>query len=123
MADNLQKIADSIEGLSLLDCSKLVKILEERLGVSAAAMAAPAPVAVAAAGGGEEKTAFTVTLKSAGSEKLKAIKLVRDATGLGLAEAKALAESGGVLKQDISKDEAEKMKQGFTEIGATVELS
>jgi large subunit ribosomal protein L7/L12 len=100
---------------------ELVKAIEEKFGVSAAA-----PVAVAAAAGPaaavEEQTEFTLVLKSAGDKKVDAIKQVRALTGLGLKEAKDLAEAGGVLKEGLSKEDAEKAKKDFEAIGATVEL-
>ena len=100
---------------------ELVKAIEEKFGVSAAA-----PVAVAAAAGPaaavEEQTEFTVTLKSAGDKKVEVIKAVRAITGLGLKEAKDLTESGGVLKEGVSKDEAEKFKKDLEAAGATVEV-
>ena len=97
-----------------------VKAIEEKFGVSAAA-----PVAAAAAGPAavvEEQTEFTVVLTSPGANKVAAIKAVRGVTGLGLKEAKDLTEAGGILKEGVSKDEAEKIKKEMTEAGATVEV-
>ncbi len=114
------QIVDAIAEKSLMEVMELVKAIEEKFGVSAAA-----PVAVAAAGPAavvEEQTEFTVTLKSAGEKKVEVIKAVRAITGLGLKEAKDLAEAGGVLKEAASKDEAEKMKKDLEAAGATVEV-
>ncbi len=115
-----------IEGMTVLELAGLVKELEEKFGVSAAA-----PVAVAAAGGPAagaateaEKTEFTVTLKAIGSEKIKVIKEVRAITGLGLKEAKDLVESAPkAIKEDVSKEEAEKIKKQVEGVGAEVEIS
>ena len=115
-----EQIVDAIAEKSLMEVMDLVKAIEEKFGVSAAA-----PVAVAAAGPAavvEEQTEFTVTLKSAGEKKVEVIKAVRAITGLGLKEAKDLAEAGGVLKEGASKDEAEKMKKDLEAAGATVEV-
>jgi large subunit ribosomal protein L7/L12 len=112
MAD-LQQLEDSIVGLSLLDAAQLVKKLEERLGVSAAAGAAPA----------EEKTEFAVVLKEVGANKINVIKAVREVTSLGLKEAKDLVDGAPkTVKEGISKEEAETIKKKFTEAGATVEV-
>ena len=127
MAD-LQRLEESIVGLSLLEAAQLVKKLEERLGVSAAA-AAPVMVAGggAAAGAGaapaEEKTEFTVVLKEVGANKINVIKAVREVTSLGLKEAKELVDGAPkTVKEGVSKEEAENMKKKFTEAGATVEV-
>ena len=115
-----EQIVEAVAAKSLLEVMELVKAIEEKFGVSAAA-----PVAVAAAGPAaavEEQTEFTVTLKSAGEKKVEVIKAVRAITGLGLKEAKDLAEAGGVLKEAASKDEAEKMKKDLEAAGATVEV-
>ena len=126
MAD-INAIAESIQGLTLLEASQLVKLLEEKLGVSAAAAA----VAVAPAGGGgaaaaapaEEKTEFTVVLTSAGANKINVIKVVREVTSLGLKEAKDLVDGAPkTIKEGVNKDEAESIKKKFTEAGATVEV-
>jgi large subunit ribosomal protein L7/L12 len=121
----LEEIFKKIDALSLGKAAQLVKAMEERWGVSAAA-----PVAVAAAGGAaaaaapvEEKTEFTVVLKDGGANKINVIKVVREATGLGLKEAKALVdESPKPVKENISKADAEDLKKKLTEAGATVEL-
>jgi len=112
MAD-LQQLEESIVGLSLLEAAELVKKLESRLGVSAAAAAAPA----------EEKTEFTVVLKEVGANKINVIKAVREVTSLGLKEAKELVDGAPKnVKEGVSKDEAETIKKKFTEAGAVVEV-
>lgn len=122
MAD-VTKILDEIKELTLLEVNDLVKALEEEFGVSAAA---PVMVAGAAAAGGaaaEEKTDFDVVLASAGDQKIKVIKVVREITGLGLAEAKAVVDGAPkTIKEAVAKDEAEAMKAKLAEVGATVEL-
>ncbi len=125
MAD-INAIADSIQGLTLLEASQLVKLLEEKLGVSAAAVAA----APAAAGGAaaaapvvEEKTEFTVVLTAAGANKINVIKAVREVTSLGLKEAKDLVDGAPkAVKEGVSKDEAEAIKKKFVDAGASVEV-
>ena len=105
--------------MTVVELSELVKAIEEEFGVSAVAAAAPAAGAAAA----EEKTSFNVVLASAGDQKIKVIKVVRDATGLGLKEAKELVDGAPkTVKENVSKDEAEDLKAKFTEVGATVEL-
>jgi large subunit ribosomal protein L7/L12 len=124
MAD-INAIAEQIQGLTLLEASQLVKMLEEKLGVSAAAsVAAAAPVAgAAAAPAAEEKTEFTVVLASVGSNKINVIKAVREVTSLGLKEAKDLVDGAPKpVKEGVSKDEAETIKKKFTDAGATVEI-
>ncbi len=125
MAD-LQQLEESIVGLSLLEAAELVKKLESRLGVSAAA-AAPVAVAGGAAAGAaapvEEKTEFTVVLKEVGANKINVIKAVREVTSLGLKEAKDLVDGAPKsIKEGVSKDEAETIRKKFTEAGATVEV-
>jgi len=125
MAD-LQQLEDQIVGLSLLDAAQLVKKLEARLGVSAAA-AAPVMVAGGGAAPGaapaEEKTEFTVVLTAAGANKINVIKAVREVTSLGLKEAKDLVDGAPkTVKENVSKEEAEAIKKKFTEAGATVEV-
>ena len=127
MAD-LQQLEESIVGLSLLDAAQLVKKLEERLGVSAAA-AAPVMMAGGGAGAGagaapaEEKTEFSVVLKEVGANKINVIKAVREVTSLGLKEAKDLVDGAPkTVKEGVSKEEAENIKKKFTEAGAVVEV-
>ena len=115
-----EQIVDAIAEKSLMEVMDLVKAIEDKFGVSAAA-----PVAVAAAGPAaavEEQTEFTVTLKSAGEKKVEVIKAVRAITGLGLKEAKDLTEAGGTVKEGVSKEDAEKMKKDLEAAGATVEI-
>ena len=116
-----EQIVDAIAAKSLMEVMELVKAIEEKFGVSAAA-----PVmAVAAAGPAaavEEQTEFNVILKSAGDKKVEVIKAVRAITGLGLKEAKDLTEAGGVVKEGASKDDAAKMKKDLEAAGATVEV-
>jgi large subunit ribosomal protein L7/L12 len=125
MAD-INAIADQIQGLTLLEASQLVKLLEERLGVSAAAAtaaAAPAAAAAAAAPAAEEKTEFTVVLQAAGPNKINVIKAVREVTSLGLKEAKDLVDGAPKpIKEGINKDEAEAIRKKFADAGATVEV-
>ena len=126
MAD-VAVLAEQIQGLTLMEAADLVKVLEEKLGVSAAAPMAMA--AAPAAGGGaaveeEEKTEFTVTLKAAGANKIQVIKPVREATGLGLKEAKAVVdEAPKAVKENVSKEEAEALKKALEAAGAEVALS
>ncbi|WP_411850009.1 50S ribosomal protein L7/L12 [Stenotrophomonas sp. LGBM10] len=116
-----EQIVDAIAEKSLMEVMELVKAIEEKFGVSAAA-----PVAVAAAAGPaaavEEQTEFDVILKSAGDKKVEVIKAVRAITGLGLKEAKDLAEAGGMIKEAASKDDAAKFKKDLEAAGATVEV-
>jgi large subunit ribosomal protein L7/L12 len=124
MAD-INAIADQIQGLTLLEASQLVKLLEEKLGVSAAAAVAAvaAPAAGAAAAAVEEKTEFAVVLTGAGSNKINVIKVVREVTSLGLKEAKDLVDGAPKpVKEGVSKDEAAAIAKKFTDAGATVEV-
>jgi large subunit ribosomal protein L7/L12 len=128
MAD-LQQLEESIVGLSLLDAAALVKKLEERLGVSAAAAAPVMMAGAAGAGAGaaaapvEEKTEFAVVLTAVGANKINVIKAVREVTSLGLKEAKDLVDGAPkTIKEGVNKDEAENIKKKFTEAGATVEV-
>ena len=124
MAD-INAIAEQIQGLSLLEASQLVKLLEEKLGVSAAAasVAVAAPGAAPAAAAAEEKTEFSVILVAAGAAKINVIKAVREVTSLGLKEAKDLVDGAPKpIKEGVNKDEAESLKKKFTEAGATVEI-
>ena len=121
---NREEIISAIESMTILELADLVKAMEEKVGVSAAAPVAVAGVAGAAAAAEEEKTEFDVVLKEAGSEKIKVIKVVREVvSGLGLKEAKEIVESAPkTLKEGVSKEEAEKIKAQFAEVGATVEI-
>ena len=124
MSEKVEKLIEDVKALTVLELPELVSALEEEFGVSAAA-----PVAVAAApgaAGGEaaaEKTEFDVVLKEVGDQKIKVIKVVRELTGLGLKEAKALVDGAPkTVKEGVAKDEAEEMKSKIEEVGATVEL-
>src|SRR5881394_1055969 len=126
MAD-IQAIVDQIKEMTLLEASQLVKLMEETFGVSAAAAAVAAPAA--AAGGGEaaapaeEKTEFDVILQAAGGQKINVIKVVREVTSLGLKEAKDLVEAAPkAVKEGVSKEEAETVRQKLADAGATVEV-
>ncbi|WP_315267393.1 50S ribosomal protein L7/L12 [Selenomonas noxia] len=122
---NKDQILEAIENMTVLELSELVKAMEEKFGVSAAA-----PVAVAAAGGaapaaagGEEKSEFTVVLAAAGDKKINVIKAVREATGLGLKEAKELVDGAPKpVKENVAKAEADELKAKLEEAGAMVEL-
>ena len=122
---NKDQILEAIENMTVLELSELVKAMEEKFGVSAAAPVAVAAVGAAAPAGGaeEEKTEFTVVLASAGDKKINVIKAVREATGLGLKEAKDLVDGAPKpVKENIGKAEAEELKGKLEEAGATVEL-
>ena len=117
----IDELLESIDALSVAELAELVKGIEEKYGVSAAAVAAPAAGAGAAAA--EEKSSFNVVLKEAGANKIQVIKVVRDATGLGLKEAKDLVDGAPkTVKENVKKEEAEELKAKFAEAGATVEL-
>jgi len=126
MAANLEKIVEELSGLSVLEAAELVKALEEKWGVSAAA---PVAMAAVAAGGGaaaeavEEKTEFDVIIKDAGAKKIDVIKVIRQLTSLGLGEAKTLAETaGGKVLSAVGKDAASDAKKKLEEAGAQVEV-
>lgn len=122
MAD-ITKLVDEIKELTLLEVNDLVKALEEEFGVSAAAPVMVAGVAGDAGAAAEEKSEFDVVLAGAGAQKIKVIKVVREITGLGLAEAKALVDGAPkTVKEAVAKDAAEEMKAKLEEVGATVEL-
>ena len=122
-SEKITALIEEVKGLTVLELSELVHALEDEFGVSAAAMAAPAAGAGAAAPAAEEKTEFDVVLAEIGAEKIKVIKAVREITGLGLAEAKAMVEGAPkTLKEAVSKDEAEELKKKLEEAGAKVEL-
>ena len=127
MAANLEKLADQLSELTVLEAADLVKMLEEKWGVSAAA-----PVAVAAAAGpaagaaeaAEEKTEFDVVIKEAGPKKIEVIKVIRQLTSLGLGDAKTMAETaGGKILTQVGKDAAEDAKKKLEEAGAVIELA
>ena len=117
-----EEMIEEIKKMTVVELADLVKAIEEEFGVSAVAAAAPA-AGGAAAGAVEEKSAFNVVLKDAGDQKIKVIKVVRDATGLGLKEAKELVDGAPkTVKEGASKEEAEELKAKFTEVGAVIEL-
>jgi large subunit ribosomal protein L7/L12 len=125
MAANLEKLADQLSELSVLEAAELVKVLEEKWGVSAAA-----PVAMAAAGPAvaaepvEEKTEFDVVIKDTGPKKIEVIKVIRQLTSLGLGDAKTMAETvGGKVLTQVGKDAAEEAKKKLEEAGAVIELA
>lgn len=121
LSKNAEKVLELVETLTIVELADLVSAMEEKFGVSAAAPVAAAGAAPAASAD-EEKTAFDVVMTSAGGQKIAVIKVIREITGLGLAEAKALADNGGNVKTGIKKDEAEKIKTQLTEAGATIEV-
>jgi large subunit ribosomal protein L7/L12 len=118
-----QAIVDGIEKMSVLDLNELVKLLEKKFGVSAAAVAMAAPAAGAAAGGAEEKSTVTIHLKEAGAQKIAVIKVVKEVLGLGLKEAKDLVDAApSDLKTGVKKAEADEIKKKLEEAGGKVEL-
>lgn len=118
-----EDIIQAIKEMSVLELNELVEACEEEFGVSAAAPVAVAGAAGAAGAGAEEKSEFEVVLASAGSQKIKVIKAVREITGLGLKEAKEIVDGAPkTLKEGVAKEEAEEMKTKLEEVGATVEL-
>ena len=123
-SEKIEALVSEVEKLTVLELSELVSAIEEKFGVSAAAAVAVAgPVAGGAAAAAEEKTEFDVILAAAGAEKIKVIKVVREITGLGLGEAKALVDSAPkTLKEAASKEDAESIKAKLEEVGAKVEL-
>jgi large subunit ribosomal protein L7/L12 len=121
MSEKTDKMLEEIDALTVVELAELVKGIEEKYGVTAAAVAAPA--AGAGAGAAEEKSEFNIVLKDAGASKLQVIKVVREVTGLGLKEAKDLVDGAPkTIKEGVAKDEAEAMKAKFVEAGAVVEL-
>ena len=122
--EKIENIIAEIEKLTVLELADLVKAIEEKFGVSAAAAAVVAAAPGAGAAAAEEKTEFNVVLKEAGANKIAVIKVVREATGLGLKEAKDLVDGAPkTIKENVAKEEAEKLKASLTEAGATVELA
>ena len=119
---DMQKFIEEVKGMSVLELNELVKALEAEFGVSAAAPVAAAGAAAEAAPAAEEKTEFDVVLKDIGPNKIAIIKVVREATGLGLAEAKKAVESMGVIKDNMPKADAEALVAKLKEQGATAEL-
>ena len=122
--EKIENLIAEIEKLTVLELADLVKAIEEKFGVSAAAAAVVAAPAAGGAAAAEEKSAFNVVLKDAGSNKIAVIKVVREATGLGLKEAKDLVDGAPkTVKENASKEDAENLQKALTEAGATVELA
>ena len=118
----IEELLEKIDSLKVAELAELVKAIEEKYGVSAVAAAAPA-AGGAVAGAAEEKSSFDVVLKEVGANKIQVIKVVRDATGLGLKEAKDLVDGAPkTVKEGVSKEDAEALKAKFVEVGAVVEL-
>lgn len=123
-SEKITAMIEELKTLTVLELSELVKAVEEEFGVSAAAAVAVAAPAAGSAAAAEEKTEFDVVLKEVGAEKIKVIKVVREITGLGLAEAKAIVDGAPkTLKEAVGKEDAEAMKAKLAEVGATVELA
>ena len=119
-----EEMIEEIKKMTVVELADLVKAIEEEFGVSAVAAAAPAAAGAVAGAAAEEKSAFDVVLKEAGANKIQVIKVVRDATGLGLKEAKDLVDGAPkTIKEGVAKEEAEELKAKFTEAGAVVELA
>ena len=120
----IEELLETIDSLTVVELNELVKGIEEKYGVSAAAVAAPVAGGAAAGAAAEEKSSFNVVLKDAGANKIQVIKVVRDATGLGLKEAKDLVDGAPkTVKENVPTEEAEALKAKFVEVGATVELA
>lgn len=123
-SEKITAMIEELKALTVLELSELVKAVEEEFGVSAAAAVAVAAPAAGGAAAAEEKTEFDVVLKEVGAEKIKVIKVVREVTGLGLAEAKAIVDGAPkTIKEAAAKEEAEEIKAKFAEVGATIELA
>lgn len=124
LSKDAEKVLEIVEKMTVLELADLVKVMEDKFGVSAAAPVAAVAAAPAAAEEAEEKSAYDIVLKSAGDNKINVIKVIREITDLGLMEAKQLAEgSDEKIKEAVPKDEAEEIKAKFEEAGATVELA
>ena len=121
--EKFKDMVSKIESMSVMDLAELVKVLEDKFGVSAMAMAAPAASPATGAAQVEEKTSFTVELKDGGAQKIQVIKVIRDSLGLGLKEAKDLVDGAPkVVKENVKKEEAEELKKKIEEAGGKVEL-
>ncbi|MBR3511905.1 MAG: 50S ribosomal protein L7/L12 [Clostridia bacterium] len=124
MSEKIEKMLEEIDKLTVVELAELVKGIEEKYGVTAAAVAAPAAGAAGAAGAAEEKSEFNIVLKESGANKIAVIKVVRDVTGLGLKEAKELVDGAPkTVKEGVAAAEAEEIKAKFVEAGAVVELA
>ena len=122
--EKIEKLIEEIDSLTVVELADLVKAIEEKYGVSAVAAAAPAAGGAGEGDAAAEKSSYDVVLAEAGDQKIKVIKVVRDATGLGLKEAKELVDGAPkTIKEGVSKEEAEELKAKFVEVGATVELA
>ena len=122
--EKIEKMLEEIDSLTVVELAELVKGIEEKYGVSAAAVAAPVAGGAAAGAAAEEKSEFDIVLKEAGANKIAVIKVVREVTGLGLKEAKELVDGAPkTVKEKVKKEEAEEAKAKFTEAGAVVELA
>lgn len=122
--EKYKDIIEKVEKLTVLELSELVKVLEEKFGVSASAMAVAGPSTGSGQAGGEEKIAWTVVLKACGDQKINVIKAVKEATGLGLKEAKDIVDGAPKnVKEGLKKEDAEELKKKLEAVGATVELS
>ena len=120
---NKEEFIEEIKKMTVVELADLVKAIEEEFGVSAVAATAPAAGGAAGAAAAEEKSSFNVVLKEAGDQKIKVIKVVRDATGLGLKEAKDLVDGAPkTVKENVAEEEAEDLKAKFEEVGAVIEL-
>ena len=117
-----KEIIDSLKEMSLLEIKEVVDLMKEEFGVDPSAVAVPAPVAGGAAAAEEGPSEVNIELTSAGPNKINVIKIIKEVTGLGLGESKAIADNGGVVKEKVAAAEAEEMKAKFEEAGATVEL-
>ena len=122
--EKIEKMLEEIDSLTVVELAELVKGIEEKYGVSAAAVAAPVAGGAAAGAAAEEKSEFDIVLKEAGANKIAVIKVVREVTGLGLKEAKELVDGAPkTVKEKVKKEEAEEAKAKFAEAGAVVELA
>ena len=125
MATDIKKLAEELVKLTVLEVNELKTVLKDEYGIepAAAVAAVAAPAAEAGAAAADEKSEYNVVLKDAGAQKIAVIKAVKEATGLGLGEAKAIVDAGGVVKEKVAKDEAEALKKALEDAGATVELA
>jgi len=125
MAADVKKIAEELVKLTVLEVNELKNVLKDEYGIepAAAAVAVAAAPAEGGAAAADEKSEYNVVLKDAGAQKIAVIKAVKEATGLGLGEAKAIVDAGGVVKEKVAKDEAEALKKALEDAGATVELA
>lgn len=117
-----KEIIDSLKEMTLLEIKEVVDLMKEEFGVDPSAVAVAAPAAGGAAAAEEGPSSVDVVLASAGANKINVIKIIKEITGLGLGESKAIADNGGVIKEKVSMDEANEMKAKFEEAGATIEL-